>query len=481
MKVKITSLAKILRYIIVSIVILSCNVPMLVSDSGDEDREIVDHEVPTPDQSYWILAIGGEGRDYAPSFHETEDGYVVVGMTSSYGFGDGGGNRDGSHDFMVVKLDKDGVLLWSRVIGGPKDERGSYSVRPTADGGFLLTGTTKSFGAGKTDLFIVKLDANGNLDWSKAIGGADAEAGMTTLEIEDGYIAMGSTDSFGVGKKDLLVVKLKPDGTLDWAKAYGGIEDDVGSGIAQVDGGFVIGGTIWSFGAGEADANAGLIKIDPQGDVVWAKTIGGSAGEGINWDGVRVTSDGGYAFGDKTASFGAKGNGALFGVKLNPDGELEWSTMVDGPGEDVGWTMNETEDGFIAGGKFTIPQHGGDVLIVKFDKDGNCLWSRIFGEAGLDEIEEIKPTEGGYIMAGVTRMIDPAGDFLVAKVDVEGFVGGDEDPIVPLDPRSVVSITPQVQPFSPKVTDVSAMISVETIVPIVASPGIEIHEIHRNE
>ncbi|MBT3391480.1 MAG: hypothetical protein HN413_13855 [Chloroflexi bacterium] len=481
MKVNSKRLTNILRIIFVSFVILACNLPAVASSPVEVTEQIAEEIPQETDQSYWIIAIGGEGRDYAPSFHETEDGVVVVGMTSSYGFGDGGGNRDGSHDFLVIKLDKDGYLLWSRVIGGPRDERGSYSVSPTSDGGFLLTGTTLSFGAGKTDMFIVKLDANGDLDWSQAIGGAGAEGGMTTLEIDDGYIAMGSTDSFGAGKKDLLVVKLKSDGTLDWAKTYGGIEDDVGSGIVQVEGGYVIGGTIWSFGAGDANADAGLIKIDPQGNVIWAKTIGGSAGEGINWDGVRVTRDGGFAFGDRTGSFGAKGGGALFGIKLNSQGDLVWSTMVDGPGEDVGWTMNETDDGFIAGGKLTLPEHGGDVLIVKFDKDGNYLWSRIFGEAGLDEIEEIKPTEGGYIMAGVTRMIDPAGDFLVAKVNTEGFVGGDVDPIESLDPRSVVSITPQVQPISPKVTDVSAMISVEGVSPTIVSPEIQITEIHRNE
>ncbi len=479
MKVKAKYLANILWYVFLSIAILMCNLPALGSSPDDISGQIADDEDQTPDQSYWILAIGGEGRDYAPSFHETEDGYVVVGMTSSYGFGDGGGNRDGSHDFMAVKLDKDGNHLWTRVIGGPNDERGSYSVSPTADGGFLLTGTTISFGAGKVDLFIVKLSAEGELDWSKAIGGLGSEGGMTTLEIEDGYIAIGSTDSFGAGKKDLLVVKLNVDGTLDWAKAYGGIEDDVGSGIAQVEGGYVIGGTIWSFGAGEADA--GLIKIDPQGDVIWAKTIGGSAGEGINWDGVRVTADGGYAFGDRTGSFGAKGDGALFGIKLSPEGDLEWSTMVDGPAEDVGWTMTETEDGFIAGGKLTLPEHGGDVLVVKFDEDGNYLWSRIFGEAGLDEIEEIKPIEGGYLMAGVTRMTDPAGDFLVAKVNLDGFVGGEADPIERLDPRSVVSITPLVEDFSPKVTDVSEMISVEAVTPVVVTPEIRISIIHRSE
>ncbi len=476
--------ASFLRYLLIFLVILSCNLPAMASDPTDGAEQILEDN-PDPDKSYWIVSIGGEGRDYAPSFIETEDGYVIVGMTSSYGHGDGGGNRDGSHDFMALKLDKGGNLLWSRVIGGSRDERGSYSVNPTTDKGFLLTGTTLSFGAGKVDLFVVKLNAHGDLEWSKAIGGPGSEGGMTTLEVDDGYIAMGSTDSFGAGEKDLMVVKFKSDGSLDWAKAYGGVEDDVGSGITKVDGGYGIGGTIWSFGAGgagaEADADAGLIKIDPQGNVIWAKSIGGSAGEGINWDGVRMTSDGGFAFGDRTGSFGAKGGGALFGIKLSSEGELEWSTMVDGPQEDVGWTMTETEDGFIAGGKLTLPGHGGDVLLVKFDTQGNYVWSRIFGEAGLDEIEEIKPTDGGYVMAGVTRMVDAQGDFLIAKVNQDGFVGGDADPIARLDPRSVISISPLVQEFAPKVNDISALIAIEDVTPSVFSPEIEIHVIHEIE
>ena len=473
MSVKLKSLVNLLRYALISMIILSCNLPAMASSPVGEPEQ----DPQETDQSYWIIAIGGPGRDYAPSFYETEDGYLVVGMTSSYGYGDGGGNQDGSHDLMVVKLDRDGGYLWSRVIGGPRDERGSYSVSPTLDGGFLLTGTTLSYGAGRTDLFIVKLDAQGNLAWSKAIGGSGAEGGMTTLEVEDGFIAIGSSDSFGAGGKDLLAVKLYTDGSLDWAKTYGGFQDDVGSGIAQVDGGFVLGGTIWSFGAGEADA--GLIKIDEKGGVIWAKTIGGTGAEGINWDGVRVTSDGGFAFGDKTGSFGGQGGGALFGIKLSPMGDLEWSTMVDGPAEDVGWTMNETEDGFIAGGKLTLPGHGGDILVVKFDVQGNYLWSRILGDEKLDEIEEIKPIEGGYVMVGVTRLVDPEGDFLVAKVNPGGFVGGAGDPIQRLDPRSVVSISPQVEEFVPKVTDVSELMSIQDVTPTIFTPELEITVIYR--
>lgn len=426
-----------------------------------------------------MLSIGGAGRDYAPSFLTLEDGIVVVGMTSSYGLGDGGGNRDGSHDFLAVKLDLDGNLVWGRTIGGPEDERGSYSVRPDNDGGLLLTGTSRSFGSGKTDLFIVKLDSQGNLVWSKAVGGVGAEGGMTTLAVADGYIAIGDTDTFGAGKKDLLVVKLQPDGTLAWAKTYGGLEDDVGSGIAQVDGGYILGGTIWSFGAGEADS--GLIKIDTVGKVQWAKTIGGEKGEGVNWDGVRITEKGGIAFGDKTGSFEAKGNGALFGIEVNSAGDMVWSTMVDGPLEDAGWTMNQTTDGFILGGKLTDPQNGGDVIFIKLDQAGQYQWARKFGEAGLDEIEEIKPIEGGYLMAGVTRMLEPAGDFLIAKVNGDGYIGGTSDPIYQLEPRIVKPITPQVSGFSPKVSDITNQIAVIDVTPNVTTPQLDIHVIYRYE
>ena len=83
-------------------------------------------------------------------------------MSSSFGLGDGGGNQGGSHDFLAVKLDAFGNPMWSKTIGGPEDERGSYSVNQTLDEGLLLTGTTRSFGAGKTDIFIVKLTSEGN-------------------------------------------------------------------------------------------------------------------------------------------------------------------------------------------------------------------------------------------------------------------------------------------------------------------------------
>ena len=84
----------------------------------EEEAEII---IPRDTGPYWILAIGGEGRDYAPSVTVTDDGYVAVGMTTSFGLGSGSNNLDGSHDFLAVRLDKKGDLIWGTTIGGPED------------------------------------------------------------------------------------------------------------------------------------------------------------------------------------------------------------------------------------------------------------------------------------------------------------------------------------------------------------------------
>jgi len=444
-----------------------------ISANSEENEK----NISPADSPNWILAIGGEGRDYAPSVTVTPDGYVAVGMTTSYGLGSGNNNLDGSHDFLAVRLDKKGNLIWGTTVGGAEDERGSFSVTPTSDGGFLLTGTTKSFGSGGADIFVVKLDAMGRLKWARAIGGSKHETGKTTLEINGGYITLGDTGSSGAGKMDLLAVKYDFDGNIIWARAIGGEEDDNGAGISETDGGFIIGGTIWSYGAGRADGC--FIKIDDSGDVLWSKTIGGSGDEGINWDGVRVLNDGGFALGEGTTSYGAK-NQAICCMRLNPDCSIKWATMIDGPKDDAGWTMNKTSDGYIAGGKYDIAGNGGDVVYLKLDENGDFLWARTLGDERLDEIEEILPADNGYIMSGVTRLVETNGDFLIAKVGEDGFVGGDEDPVQELIPMSVTAVNPEVGSFSPIQTDVSSLINIISVSPNVETPDLQVSVIHRN-
>ncbi|MFC2145422.1 hypothetical protein ACFLQQ_03740, partial [Actinomycetota bacterium] len=453
--------------------------PQSDSQEKDETRKEEEDEIiiPQDDSPNWILAIGGEGRDYAPSVTVTDDGYVAVGMTTSFGHGNGTNSLDGFHDFMAVRLDKKGELMWSTVIGGPEDERGSFSVTPASDGGFLLTGTTRSFGSGGADLFVVKLDPRGRLKWARAIGGSGQETGKTTLEVDGGFISLGDTTSAGAGKRDLMAVKFDRDGNIIWANAIGGMEDDTGAGISEINGGFIIGGTIWSYGAGAADGC--FIKIDSSGDVQWSKTVGGPGDEGINWDGVRVLSDGGFVLGEGTTSYGAKKQ-AICAMRLDSDCSVKWALLVDGPGDDAGWTMNKTSDGYIAGGKYDMAQNGGDTVYIKINSNGEYLWARTLGDERLDEIEEIIPAGQGYIMAGVTRLAEPNGDFLIAKVGKDGFVGGDADPVQELMPASVRSVDPEVNSFSPMQTDVSSLINVLSVSPDVETPNLRIDVIHRN-
>jgi hypothetical protein len=444
--------------------------------AGTEDQEESTNP-PGSNVPCWILALGGDGRDYAPSLTPTDDGYVVVGMTTSYGLGSGSNNLDGSHDFMAVRLNKKGELIWITVIGGPEDERGSFSVTPTSDEGFILTGTTRSYGSGGADIFLVKLDARGRLVWARTIGGNGQETGKTTLEIDGGYITMGDTSSGGAGESDLLAVKYDRDGNIIWANAIGGPDKDQGAGIAEVADGFIIGGTIWSYGAGGADG--GYIKLDGSGNILWAKTVGGSGDEGINWDGVRTLTDGGIVLGEGTTSYGAR-NQAICCMRLEPDLSVRWAIMIDGPQADAGWTMNRTPDGYIAGGKFGMGQDDGDVIYIKIDDSGEFSWARVLGNEKLDEIEEIIFADGGYVMAGVTRLAENNGDFLIAKVNEDGFVGGDGDPVEELTGMTVTEVNPTVSSFSPVVTDVSSKINILSVSPNMEEPELEVNLIHRN-
>ena len=453
-----------------------------VVEPNNQEETIINNEedekdIPQTANPYWILAIGGDGRDYAPSVAITDDGYVAAGMTTSFGHGSGNNNLDGSHDFLAVRLDKKGDIIWGTVIGGPQDERGSFSVTSVSDGGFLLTGTTQSYGSGGADLFVVKLDPRGRLKWARAIGGSGQETGKTTLEVDGGFISLGDTTSVGAGKRDLLAVKYDRNGNIIWATAIGGAEDDTGAGISRVDGGFIIGGTIWSYGAGGADGC--FIKIDNSGNILWSKTVGGAGDEGINWDGVRVLSDGGFVLGEGTTSYGAKKQ-AICCMRLDPDCSIEWALMIDGPKDDAGWTMNKTPDGFIAGGKYDMAQNGGDTVYIKLDDNGEFLWARTLGDERLDEIEEILPADQGYIMTGVTRMAEPNGDFLIAKVGVDGFVGGNADPVQELIPASITAVNPEVSSFLPIQADASSLINIISVSPDVETPDLQVNIIHSN-
>lgn len=191
------------------------------------------------------------------------------------------------------------------------------SVQQTADGGYIVAGGTCSFGDSDGDLWLLKFDASGNVTWQKAYGGTEYDNISFVRQTTDGgYIVTGWTYSFGAGNRDIWVVKLDSAGEVAWQKAYGGSASDYAYSVQQTsDGGYVVAGGTYSFGKGQNDA--WLLKLDASGNIAWEKTYGGPGHDSAY--AVQYTPDGGYVMAGDNTSFGAGGMD-VWVIKLDENG-----------------------------------------------------------------------------------------------------------------------------------------------------------------
>jgi hypothetical protein len=300
----------------------------------------------------WDRTFGGGGSDWGSSVQQTSDGgFIIVGDTASFGAG--------WADVWLIKTDANGNKQWDRTFGGSGLDSGS-SVQQTSDGGFILVGYTASFGAG--DVWLIKTDANGNKLWDRTFGGGNLDEGRSVQQTSDGgFIIVGYTASFGAG--DVWLIKTDADGNKLWDRTFGGSMVDRGYSVQQTsDGGFIIVGWTWSFGAGGPDV--WLIKTDADGNKLWDRTFGGS-----DWDegySVQQTSDGGFIIVGWTWSFGAGGPDVWL-IKTDADGNKLWDRTFGGSMVDRGYSVQQTSDGgfIIVGATRSFGAGDYDVLLIK--------------------------------------------------------------------------------------------------------------------
>jgi predicted secreted protein len=363
--------------------------------------------------SMWNRTFGGEASDTAAgeTVQAIDGGYAILGDTSSFGAG--------GSDFWLIKTDADGNMLWNKTYGGTGTET-SGDMCLTNDGGYAMSGYTTSFGAGGQDFWLVKVDADGNMLWNKTYGGTANEYAYHVIQtVDGGYALFGQTDSFGAGGNDFWLVKTDGSGNAQWNKTYGGTANDIGIHVLQTaDEGYALLGHTSSFGTGPLDA--WLIKTDSTGIMQWNQTYGGTGNEfGQCLD---QSSDGGYVIGGITTSYGA-GSTDFWLFKTDAAGSMQWNQTYGETGSDGATHFIQTSDGGYAITGWTTGD-GQDAGLVKTDSAGNLQWNQTYGGAGSEIAYALLETsDGGYLLTINTNSFGAGGyDIWLVKTDESGVV-----------------------------------------------------------
>jgi hypothetical protein len=366
---------------------------------------------------YWAKSFGGYDQDHAFGIQQTTDeGFIVAGYTGSFGAG--------GFDIWILKLNTYGNVIWEKTYGRASNDY-ARSIQQTTDGGYIVAGYTANGVGENFDLLVLKLDANGDLLWHKTYGGPGSDSARFIIQTsEGGYILAAYTDSFGTGSTDLWILKLDQDGNISWEKTYRASPTNIVRSIQQTaDEGYIVAGRTQL--SPESNADAWILKLDPIGDISWQKTYGGSSVDGVTT--IQQTADEGFIMAGWTSSFGVRYSD-MWVLKLGIDGNVSWQKTYGGDGEDYPVSIQQTSDqGFVIGGWTTsYSSEGRDCWVIKLDNTGTISWDKRYGGTLLDEAHFIQQTiDGGYIVTGDTVSVGAGStDYWVLKIDDNGEIPG---------------------------------------------------------
>ena len=419
----------------------------------------------TSSSSSWIIALEGArfGRSVGVFVQETIDSeFIVIGGRSS---------EAGGHDVFFAKVNTVGTPLWVKAFGGVAYGEPS-AVQNTVNGKFIITGTTEIFGKGNLDIFLVKTDSVGTPLWAKVIIETGRNMDAYVQETTDGgFIISGSTGSFEEDNRDIFfdifLFKVDSVGTFTWAKVFGGTDNDYGrSTLETTDNGFIVAGYTESFGAGARERDIFLTKMDNEGNLLWSRILGGAGDDAISR--MQKTADGGFITIGSTASFEVGGNYDIFLGKFNNEGILVWAQALGGTDLDnSGMSVQETADGgfIIAGFIVSEAFANNSIFVAKVNNEGDLLWAQVYGEKGAATCVQ-ETSDGGFIITGAM------GGILLAKVTVTGEVPGCsivQDITALLNVTNITSllivrnVNPTVISINPNITDITHSLSVQNI------------------
>jgi len=390
----------------------------------------------------WEQSYGGIHGEYLMDAIPTSDyGFILAGSSVSGKTGNKKQPNAGNLDYWVWKMNEHGDQEWQKSFGGDGRDL-LYSIAHTFDGGFILGGSSDSNAVkgikkgdckGNEDYWVIKLDAHGEVEWERTLGGKGQDILTKVLPTKDGgYILGGSSGSDhsedkeqnAYGGLDFWIVKLDSKGNTEWERTLGGkYQELLRSMLITADGGYLLGGYTNSPVSADksADNPTGdfwVVKLDKSGKMEWEHTHGGDGNDDLYV--LLQTQDGNYlAGGYSNSSFTKNGTDILL-MKLDHNGMMKWQESYDIGPMDLLTSLTENPDGTLIAGinskgapasmmKTKKKEGIDDYVIMKLSSEGRDHWSRNIGSAGVDVLKKVIITrDGGYLLAGISNSDRPS-------------------------------------------------------------------------
>jgi len=398
------------RSIVISVGLILLSVSVQANKIPGSKSEGVKKVVPKEAyKSVWEKIYGGDDADLAKGIVAIEDGQsVIVGTCESFG-----AKRT---DICVTRMNEKGEMLWRLLLGGDKEDEGNAITR-ASNGALFVLGTTKSLsGKSDKDIYIAKVSLEGKMLWEKAIGGErDEHAGGIASTDDGGVLLVGDTQSFSKRYKDIYIAKIDRDGNVLSARTTGGDKAEEAHALARMkDGNFALVGMREMDNGNYQDFF--VMKLDQNGKNLWAKTLGGTYDDSLH--GVTATEDGGFVAVGKTRSYGSEQTD-LTVMKFASDGALVWHKIYGFKYYEYANAVTSTKDGgfVLAGGTSTLGKGGHSVYLLALDKEGKLIWSHVYGERNKDVGYGVaRMSDGSLVVIGESDSFNRAKNFYMIKI-----------------------------------------------------------------
>lgn len=394
-------------------------------------------------QNNWASSYSlSNASAHAGAIRQTSDGgFILTGAIAVPG---------SSMDVWVLKLDSSGIIQWQKSYGGSYQDNGFW-IEQTSDGGYIVAGQTLSFGTGPNDAWILKLDQAGNVEWQKTLGGSGPDFALSIKQTaDDGFIVGASTYPLSQPPLDFWLIKLDSAGNVIWQKSYGGTGDDIAYSVSITsDGGFIVSGASDSFGAGFYDF--WLLKLDSTGGIQWEKTYGGTDTDEYSAFGAQETSDDGFIAAGTSYDRKDDSSGMVV-LKLDSNGQIQWQKSYGTSASEWAASIQQTADGgYMLAGQ-TGPLGTGAYWLLKLDSLGDIDWQKAYQGTYFQRLSwVIQTSDGGFTVSGSDPTTYNHGGAWILKVDDEGEI----DPSCPF--IADTNVTPVIASFTELSTTTSAV------------------------